>query len=148
MFSFLWLKCENYCVHISKEIVSCLHISTRLHQMNNKALNSWHKYNYIYLCEIVIKKNHVKILLFVGAVWCIGQGNPYRISAVWNTLIGQLCSCFINTHIPLVEWYIIFWDMRTIFQSQMMPDIFFWNAQLTLTLTFLLALILAFNIFF
>lgn len=35
-----------------------------------------------------------------------------------------------------------------VFQNQMMPDIFFWNAQLTLTLTFPLVLILAFNIIF
>lgn len=110
---FLWLKSEKYCVHVSKEIVSCLQISIRFHKMNNKALNSWHKYYYICLCDIVIKTNHVKILLSVGAVWCIGQGNPYRISAVWDTLIGRLWSCFINTHIPLVEWYINFWDMGT-----------------------------------
>lgn len=81
---------------------ACLRISIRLNLMNNKDLNTWLKYIYIYLRDIVIKNQItpclIKLLIFVDTIWCIEQGRPYQILVlsvqIWTRL---LCASYISS---------------------------------------------------
>lgn len=115
---FLFKKCKS-CVRISIVKVPCLRISTRLDLMNNNHVTQLYL---AYLFHIVIENQITSCLvkiLFVCAVWCIGQGGPYQILVlpvqVWSTLSEQLCACCISTVVHRNS------ETYNVLQSQIMP---------------------------
>lgn len=141
---FLFKKCKS-CVRVSIVKVPCLRISTRLDLMNNNHVTRSTLFTFTplaYLFHIVIENQITSCLvkiLFVGAVWCIGQGGPYQILVlpvqVWSTLSEQLCACCISTHVASVLWYTEIQRHTMYFRVKLCP-LAFWTVPTVMILIF------------